>query len=92
MVKRQAKGQASISDIGLKDLAEGHLKRAVDRLGKLVEHQDARIALEASQLIVRLARPRFPGWPGGGGWGGPWGGGPWGPVDPWGDWGGVRAG
>lgn len=58
------KSPMPISDIGVKDLAEQHLKGAIDRLGKLVEHQDPRIALEASQLIVRLARPR--------GWFDPW--------------------
>ena len=89
-----AEDEDSISEVGLTELAEEHLKGAVDRLGKLVEEEDGRIALEASQLIIRLARPRFPlpggGWPGGGWPGGGW---VWPPESPWGDpWGGVRAG
>lgn len=91
------KATSPVSDLGLKDLAEAHMKSAVDRLAKLVDDEDARVAFEASQLILRLSRPYFPGpvvGPGfGPGFGGrtPWGG--WGPGDVWGDpWGGGRAG
>jgi hypothetical protein len=75
------------SDIGLKRLAESHVETAVRRLGELVNESDPRIALEASQLVLRLARPHSPGvWPQWPSWPSPWdleGG--------WGGWGG-RAG
>jgi hypothetical protein len=84
--------------LGLDDLAEPHLKRAMDRVSKLVDHEDPRIAFEASQLIIRLARPGFPGGVapvsgfGAGRWGG-FGGGIGNPWDIWQDrWGGNRAG
>ena len=77
------------SELSVKDLAETHLESAVRRLGKLVEHEDAEVALEAAQSIINMARPKLPGgsgfggwpggfggWPGGfGGWPGGWGGG-----------------
>ncbi|NOT39085.1 MAG: hypothetical protein HOP13_01175 [Alphaproteobacteria bacterium] len=68
------------SQIGLKALAEVHVKSAVDRLGKLVTHEDARIALDASLAVLRLARPHSPGVHF--------------PVGDWDDlpWGGFRAG
>jgi hypothetical protein len=45
------------SEIGLKRLAEQHVEPAVKRLGELVNDGDPRIALEASELVLRLARP-----------------------------------
>lgn len=49
------------SEVGLTRLAENHLEAAIRRLGELVEHEDARIALEASELVLRLARPHSAG-------------------------------
>ena len=75
-----------VSDVGLKDLAEAHVKSAVNRLGKLVENEDPKIAFEASQLILRLARPHSRGV-----WGVPFPSTPWGDI--WGEFeGGGRAG
>jgi hypothetical protein len=91
MAQREPTG----TGIGLDDLAEPHVKSAIDRLGKLVYHEDARIALEASQLILRIARPQFAGGgaPAGGFVGAPGGGvvGPGGgmPGGGWGPGGGV---
>jgi hypothetical protein len=50
-----------VSDIGLKELAEPHVKAAISQLAKLVEHQDPRISLEAAQAILRIARPHSRG-------------------------------
>ena len=56
-----ATGGKTVAEMGLKHLAEDHVGRAMDRLGKLVDHENPEIALEASQLIIHLARLRQPG-------------------------------
>lgn len=94
-----AKIEISTSQVGLKALAEEHLNGALDRLGELIKHEDPHIALEASALIIRLARPNSPGvtlgMPGKfpEGWDTPWRRWPEGWDSPWTKWeGGGRAG
>jgi hypothetical protein len=77
------------SELGVKDLAENYLEVAVAQLGALMKSDDAEIALQATQMMIGMARPAFalggnfagfpddgmPNWPGGTWPGGGWRGG-----------------
>jgi hypothetical protein len=74
----EEKSYKDVSELGLRDLTERHLDDAVSRLAQLARSDDARVALEATQLLIGLARPAaFGGVPGGfgGGFPGGWPGG-----------------